>query len=280
MTGTQPPGVPAGGPAMGTTPQDSAGVTTAGGAHPRPRRPRPRRRHTPWRAAFFVLAGAGIVAAVAWTFLSSRFFVVRSVTVTGTHLVAPEQVIAIADVPLGTPLLRVDAGAITRRVEAIRQVASATVSEGWPDHLTIVVTERVPALAVRMAGGGYDLIDHTGTIVRWTKTRPVDLPLLTRPLTGSAMRGDPGVAAAADVLAELDPALARSVASVSVAMVAAGDGDPVATAPRVRLSLRGGKTVVWGDPGGAAQKNRELAIMLGRPVRYIDVSAAGTVVTG
>ena len=45
--------------------------------------------------------------------------VVRSVTVTGTHLLAPAQVIAAADVPLGTPLLRVDAGAVTRRVEAI-----------------------------------------------------------------------------------------------------------------------------------------------------------------
>ena len=74
------------------------------------------------------------MAGVGWALLGNRVFVVRSVTVTGTHLVSAAQVIAAADVPLGTPLLRVDAGAVTRRVEAIPQVASATVTEDWPDH--------------------------------------------------------------------------------------------------------------------------------------------------
>ena len=146
-------------------------------------------------------------------------FVVRSITVTGTHLVSPAQVITAADVPLGTPLMRVNPGAVTRRVEAIRQVASATVSEDWPDHLTIAVTERVPVLAVRMAGGGYDLLDPSGVIVRWATTKPRGLPLFVTTLPGSALRGDPGVAAAAAVLTELTPALARTVTTVSVAQV-------------------------------------------------------------
>jgi cell division protein FtsQ len=201
------------------------------------------------------------------------------VTVTGTHLVTPAQVIAAADVPIGTPLMRVDAGVVTRRVEAIRQVASATVTEDWPDHLAIAVTERVPALAVRMADGGYDLVDSTGTIVHWAKTRPAGLPLLTTSLTGGALRGDPGVTAAADVLAELDPSLARIVATMSVAQVLTGDGGSVITAQQVTLLLRDGKTVVWGDPSDAAQKNRELTILLRESVRYVDVRAPGTVVT-
>ncbi len=99
-------------------------------------------------------------------------FVVRSVTVTGTHLVPAAAVIEAADVPLGTPLSGVDAGAVTRRVEAIRQVASATVSVDWPDHVAIVVTERVPVLAVRMAHGGYDLVDPAGVIVRMATAKP------------------------------------------------------------------------------------------------------------
>ena len=106
---------------------------------------------------------------------------------------------------------------MTRRVEAIRQVASATVSEDWPDHLTIAVTERVPVLAVRMAGGGYDLLDPSGVIVRWAKGRPRGLPLFVTALPGSALRGDPGVAAAAAVLTELTPTLAATITSVSVA---------------------------------------------------------------
>jgi cell division septal protein FtsQ len=298
MTDAQPTGTPASGVATGTASVDGAGSGLAGsraagsgagaergeglgagskgggGARPRARR----RRRTPWRAAFFALAGFGIIAAVAWALLGNRLFVVRSVTVTGTHLVPPGQVIAAAGVQLGTPILRVDASAVTRRVEAIRQVASATVTEDWPDHVAIVVTERVPSVAVGMTGGGYDLLDRTGTIVRWAKTRS-GLPLLATTLSGGALRGDPGVAAAADVLAELDSAVARSVAQVSVAKVLTGDGDSVVAAQRVTLNLSDGGTVVWGDPSGAAEKNRELTILLRHRVRYVDVSAPGTVVT-
>ena len=199
-------------------------------------------------------------------------FVVRSVTVTGTHLLAPGQVTAAADVSLGTPLLSVDTGAVTRRVEAIQQVASATVTEDWPDHLVIAVTERVPVMAVRMADGDYDLVDPTGVVVRFVKTRPAALPVLSTSLSGSALRGDPEVTAAADVLAELQPGLARQVAEVTAAVVPAGP-------PQVTLSLRDGKTVQWGSVGDAAQKNRELSILLPGRVHEVDVSAPGTVVT-
>jgi cell division protein FtsQ len=216
---------------------------------------------------------------VAWALLGDRVFVVRSVTVTGTRLVTPAQVLAAADIGLGTPLVRVNAGAVAQRVEAIRQVASATVSKDWPDHVTIAVTERVPAVAVAMAGGGYDLVDPTGTIVRWARTRPAGLPLLLTSLAGGALRGDPGVAAAASVLSELSAPLAAAVSSVRVAPVLSGAGTTVVTQQQVTLSLRDGKTVVWGDPGDAARKNREVTILLRGPDRYLDVSAPGIVVT-
>lgn len=274
QTGARQTGAPAAG-AVG----EGSGAGPQGGGGAGGKRPSARRRRTPWRAAFFVLAGFGIIAAVAWALLGNRLFIVRSVTVTGTHLVTQGQVMAAADVPLGTPLLRIDSGAVARRVEAIRQVASATVTEDWPDHLVIAVTERVPSLAVRMTGGGYDLLDRTGTIVRFSGNRPAGLPLLATTLTGGALRGDRSVAAAAKVLSELDTALARSVRGVSVAQVLTGDGNSVVTAQQVSLSLRDGKTVVWGDPGNAAQKNRELTILLRDSVRYVDVSAPGTVVT-
>jgi cell division protein FtsQ len=239
--------------------------------------PVPPQRRPAWRAAFFALAGVAIIAGVAWALLGDRVFVVRSITVTGTHLVSPAQVIAAADVPLGTPLMRVNPGAVARRVEAIRQVASATVSEDWPDHLTIAVAERVPVLAVRMAGGGYDLVDPSGVIVRWAKTRPGGLPVFVTPLPGSALRGDPGVAAAAAVLTELTPALARTVSTVSVAQVL-NEAGPATPAERVTLSMDGGRTVVWGVPGNGIAKDREIQILLRGAVSYLDVSAPGTAV--
>jgi cell division protein FtsQ len=259
---------PAGTPTTSAPPAAGAGRAPGGTLPARGRRPRTR-----WRAAFFALAGAAIVGGVGWALLGNRVFVVRSVSVTGTHLLTPGQVIAAADVSLGTPLLSVDAGTVTRRVEAAHPVvASVTVTEDWPDHLVIAVTERVPVMAVRMAGGSYDLVDPSGVIVRSAQARPAALPLLATSLPGSALRGDPEVTTAGAVLAELQPWLARQVTGVRAATVVAGPA-------QVTLSLRDGKTVQWGSTDNAAQKNRELSTLLSGRARDVDVSAPGTVVT-
>ena len=185
-----------------------------------------------------------------------------------------------ADVPLGTPLSRVNAGAVTRRVESIRQVASATVSVDWPDHLTIAVTERVPVMAVRMAGGGYDLIDPSGVIVLFANAKPAGLPLFSTLLSGGALRGDPGVSAVSAVLAELAPSLAPTVPQRVGGPLPTGSGAGSSVqSQQVTLSMTGGKTIVWGDPSNAAAKNRELEILLRNGARYVNVSAPGTAVT-
>ena len=125
--------------------------------------------------------------------------------------------------------------------------------------------ERVPAVAVRMAGG-YDLVDQAGVIVRWAKAKPAGLPLLSTSVTGGDLRGEQGVTTAAAVLGELPRWLSESVASVT-------------SAGPVTLRLRDGKTVVWGDPDRAGVKARELAILMRDPARYFDVSAPGTAIT-
>jgi len=233
------------------------------------------RTRTPWRAAFFALAGLGLIAGLAWVLFGSRLLVVRSVAVTGTHSVPAAEVLAAADVQAGTPLIRVNTGQIARRVEAIRQVASATVARDWPDHLVITVRERVPVVAVRMAGGGYDLVDSDGVIVRWSQARPAGLPLYLTPLPGHALRGDSALATTAAVLAELPSWLSRQLATVSAATADGGPGSP----DQVMLYLDGHKTVRWGGPDGATQKGKELAILIREPASYFDVSAPGTVVT-
>ena len=209
-----------------------------------------------WRAAFFVLAGIGIVAAVAVALLGSRLLVVRVITVTGTHLVTQAQVIAAAGVPAGTPLIRVDPAQVALRVEAIRQVETARVSKQWPDGLAITIRERVPVVAVRMAGGGYDLVDHDGVIVKLAKAKPAKLPLLQTTLPGSALRGDRGVATVSAVLAGLPGWLSHQVRAVSASPSGSGAG------PSVTLYLTGGATVVWGGSDRATVKARELAILM------------------
>ncbi len=238
--------------------------------------PRTRR---PWRAVFFGLAGLDIIAGVGWALLGSRLLVVRSVTVTGTHLVSRAQVLAAADVPHGTSLIGVNTGQIARRVEAIRQVASASVAKDWPDRLVITVKERVPVVAVGMAGGGYDLVDPAGVVVRWAGTPPAGLPLYLTSLPGSALRGDQGLATAAAVLAELSPPLSGQITEVSVIPVLTGAGAAARQAYQVLLDLRDHKPVLWGGTDQAAEKNRELAILMRGGASYCDVSAQGIVVT-
>jgi cell division septal protein FtsQ len=73
----------------------------------RPRRPLSRSRRR-WRVACAALALASIAGLIAWALLGSRLFVVRSVVVTGTHLVPTSEVLAAADIAPGTPLIRVN----------------------------------------------------------------------------------------------------------------------------------------------------------------------------
>jgi cell division protein FtsQ len=232
----------------------------------RPARRKPRRS---WRAAFFALALAGLVGIVAWVFLGSRLLAVRSVVVVGAHLVPRSEVLAVAGVELGTPLVRVNPSQVEARIVTIRQVQGAQVTRAWPDRVVIVIRERTPALAVTAPGGGFDLVDADGVIVRWAVRRPADLPLYPGPGTSVAsLRGDPDLTAAAAVLRGLPARLRHEVGSV--------------TAPspdQVTLQLSGGITVVWGDASDAPRKAQELTVLELTHSHYYDVSAQGTLTT-
>ena len=223
-----------------------------------------------WRAAFFALMAIAIVAGVGWALLESRLFVVRGVQVTGTHLVTPAQVRNAADIPAGLPLIRVNDAAVAHRVEQLRQVQSARVTRDWPDKVVISVTERVPALAVPVSQG-YDLIDKDGVVVESVSEQPLDTPILDLPagsVQPATLRGNPAVYAAAVVVRELPRYLARKLVSVQA---------PSST--EVTLRLSGGVSIVWGGTDRAAEKAKELAVLMRTHARSYDVSAPGTAVT-
>jgi len=221
-----------------------------------------------WRATFLALAAAGVVGAVVWVLFGSRLLVVRSVIVTGTHLVPRSEVVAVAGVEPGTPLIRVNTAEVAARIDTIRQVRSALVSRSWPDRVVIVVRERTAALALTAPGRGYDLVDSGGVVVQWAASRPADLPLYLTAAPVSSLRGDPDLAATAAVLGELPPWLRRSVASVT-----APDPD------QVTLHLADGITVLWGGTDRAGAKATELTVLMQAHMHYYDVSAQGSVLT-
>ena len=224
------------------------------------------RKRRAWRVAFCALAAAGLVAAAVWVLFGSPLLVVRSVSVSGTHLVSRSEVVAASGVQPGTPLIRVNTARAAARIVAIPQVRSVQVTRSWPNRLVIVVRERTPELALPAYGGGYDLTDADGVVLQQVARRPAHLPLYPTVAPQGALRGNPDLAAAAAVLAELPAQVRRSVISV--------------TAPhpdQVTLRLAGGITVLWGGTGRAGVKARELTVLMRQHLHYYDVSAPGSV---
>jgi cell division protein FtsQ len=219
--------------------------------------------------AFFTLLAVGVIVVAGWVVFESPLLAVRSVTVSGTHLVPRAEVIVMAGVEPGTPLIRVNTAQAAARIATIRQVRSARVTRSWPDRVVIVVRERVPALVLTAPGGGYDLVDGDGVVVRWSARRAAGLPLYLTAVPVAALRGHPDLAAAVAVLAELPASLRHWVVSVT------------APAPdQVTLGLAGPRhrmTVLWGGPGRAAAKAGELAVLMRSRMSYYDVSAPGSV---
>jgi cell division protein FtsQ len=82
------------------------------------------------------------------------------------------------------------------------------------------------------------------------------------------LRGNPAIRAAAAVLHELPPAIARRVQAVHA---------PIPSDISVRLA--GGIVIVWGDTSRATEKSKELALLMRTAARGYDVSAPGTAVT-
>ena len=223
-------------------------------------------RRRAWRVAFFALAGAGVIAIAAWVLFRSPLLVVRSVVVSGTRLVPRSEVLAVSGVEMGTPLIRVNTAQAVARIDTIRQIRSAQVTRSWPSRVVIVVRERTPELALTAPGGGYDLVDADGVVVRWAASRPADLPLYPTTAPVGTLRGDPDLAAATAVLGELPATMRHSVASV--------------TAPgpdQVTLRLAGGITVLWGGTGRAGAKARELTVLMRAHMHFYDVSGQGSV---
>ena len=68
----------------------------------------------------------------------------RSIIVTGIGAVSRDEVLDVAHVRLGTPLLQIHTDGVADRVAAIRRVASARVQRDYPSALRIIIVERIP----------------------------------------------------------------------------------------------------------------------------------------
>jgi cell division protein FtsQ len=225
-------------------------------------RVRQRRRHAaaPWLAAVAGVVVLGLVAVVVY---ATPLLGVRGVEVRGNAVVSAEQVRAAAAVPEGEPLASLDLAAVGRRVGTLVAVRQVRVTRAWPSTVVITVVERTAVAALPAADKTLQLIDASGVVFETVPSRPDGLALLVLATPGP---DDPGTRAGLSVLSALtDPLRAALVRLV------------VAAPARISLELSGGRTVVWGDASGNADKATVATALLGRPGTVIDVSAPSLV---
>lgn len=115
------------------------------------RQGRARRRYNRYlvRVAIVValLSALAIGAVVVY---NSSLFTINNVRVTGVEHLTSEEMSALAAVPSGTTLLRVDAAAIEERLKQDAWVLDVSVNRVFPDTLELAVTERQIAAVVEV----------------------------------------------------------------------------------------------------------------------------------
>lgn len=213
--------------------------------------------------SFAAIATLIVVGGLIWLVAFSSVLAVQTVRVTGVDEPLAHRVEAVADVPVGDPLVQVDTSSIAERVRDIPEVGGVGVHRSWPSSLTISVTPRV-AVAVVPSGSSWLRVDASGVLFGESRKRPKGLPVLEAP-TRDDDRAQSARAAGATVAASLPDKLSRQIDKVTAESIA-----------DVRLELSDGPSVVW----GASERNSYkadvlLALMKKRddPPSEYDVSA-------
>ncbi|WP_227985339.1 cell division protein FtsQ/DivIB [Nocardia spumae] len=182
---------------------------------------------------------------------------VRTVQIEGVSAVPDQDVRAVLQIPEGRSMLRIDTDAIARRVAALPKVRSARVQRVFPSTVRVTVDERRAVLFFDGPQGPH-LLDSEGVEFA-IEPAPPGVPKLTTGHPGSA---DPVTRAAVAVLDAAPPALRAQVGEVAARSVS-----------DIELSLRDGRTVVWGGSDDSERKAAVVLPVLTRPGTVFDVSS-------
>ncbi|MFF5478828.1 cell division protein FtsQ/DivIB [Streptomyces sp. NPDC012935] len=214
-----------------------------------------------------VLLGAGSV----WLLYGSEWLRVERVSVSGTRVLTPAQVLEAADVPVGAPLSSVDTEAIEARLRRkMPRIDEVEVVRSWPRGIGVKVAERTPVLIVQKDGKFVE-VDKEGVRFATVSVAPKGVPALELTVSRSS-------SAAASLRRFGEARLMREAVRVADALpdaVARGTQVvKVRSYDDISLVLSGGTTVAWGSGEKGAAKARTLtALMKASPdARYFDVS--------
>ncbi|MGW1511479.1 cell division protein FtsQ/DivIB [Streptomyces sp. NPDC002394] len=220
------------------------------------------------RVLLVVLALVAVVVGGVWALYGSTWFRVERVKTSGTGVLTPAEVEAVAAVPMGAPLVTVDTNAIEARLrQRLPRIESIDVVRSWPHGIGLKVTERQPVLLVEK-GGKFTEVDSTGMRFATVDTAPRGVPRLVLDSASSpSLRrfgADRLLQEAVRVRGELPAEIARDTRVVRITSY-----------DSVTLELTRGRTVFWGSGEHGPVKARVLtALMKATPkAGHFDVSA-------
>lgn len=220
------------------------------------------------KTALIALAGASMVAGLAWVLLFSSVFALDPgrVAVEGAQsgLISEEEARAAAAPYAGTPLPRVPTGAIASEIAKLPPVSTVEVKRHWPTGLDIALALREPAM-IEGAEGAYRLVDSDGVSFAPAEPLPEGLPYVVLP------EEDKRQDAAEDVLA---------VWAACSDSLKARIGWMSADGLTVSFTIDTGATVKWGTVDDSALKARVVEVLIAqRGASVYDVSAPAHPVT-
>ncbi|HYN68499.1 MAG TPA: FtsQ-type POTRA domain-containing protein [Ornithinibacter sp.] len=222
-------------------------------------------RRRPWRRAFLVVLAAAALALVVWVVGWSTWLGVDQVEVTGVTGAEAAAVVTLVDVPVGTPLARVDTEAVGSAVRERVTIAEVSVRRSWPGTLTVEVVPRSAALVVRNPQGRLEVVDAEGVSFGTVRAAPKGVPVVTA--TGTEGTTREALQSSLALLEALPADLATAVSGIKVS-----------SANLITFTL-GSRTVVWGGGEDSARKVAILTALLATKAKVIDVSAPDTPVT-
>lgn len=214
------------------------------------RRPRLSRRQ---RRVLLVVTAALLAIVVVWLVWFSSVLSVREVRVAGVEGARASEVLAVAGVPVGVPLARLDVASAEQRVRDLPWVASVEIRRGWPSEAVVAVEPRVPVAALE-SDPRLSAVDASGVVFTAAEPLPRRFPRLRAE--------GPALEAAVAVLQSLPPDIRDRVVTVAAT-----------TRDDVDLFLRSGDEVRWGSADQAEMKADVLRALLKRKADMYDVSA-------
>ena len=197
-------------------------------------------------------------AALAWF---SPMLSVREVRIEGAGAIPEDRIRELLQIPDQGSILRIDTAAMAQRVASIPKVRSARVQRVLPSTVRVRIEPRTPVLYYDTPEGAH-LLDADG-IEYAIEPAPIGVPKLETEKPGSA---DALTRAAIAVVRVLPPELTVQVDSVRAETVS-----------DISLTLRDGRTVLWGSSEDGERKSAVVLPLLTRPGSVFDVSSPSLV---